>query len=224
MKSLLISTAASWGTSIRTWVDGNILRESNCDLIAGDIADRLGYLKNALDAKVNLAGSNTLTGLTTWAAGAAPGIVVNGDQGITTNTLDVSALATFTSDVQVTTAGTLTIDGPVTVSTFGQLRLGVTTLNDAAQTIPSGGYHFRVPQITANRVYTLPASTGGGRTIKLERLRTADSFTATLQTSGAVVMGVVPVSANGFIEVVDGPTGWVVSSFSNTISSVSQTV
>lgn len=225
MKSLAISLAAAWSSSVRSFVDGNTFRESNIDFLVGDIADRLGYLKNALDGKANLAGSNALTGYWTWAAGAVSGIRVLGDNGVWTTDLRSDGFASFYNQVTFDALSNVDVNGPMQITTSGQIQESITTLADANATIPGGGVHFRVPTLTANRTYTLP-NTGNGtyRRIRLERPRTADAFTATLQTSGAVTMGVISISAAGWIEVVDGSAGWVVVGYGGTVTSLSTTV
>lgn len=222
MKNLAISLLASWGSSIRTFVDGDIFRESNIDLMEGDIADRLGYLKAQFALTPTLAGSNALTGLWTWAAGVAPGIVVLGDAGVTTTDLDVKGFGTFENQVTFTAASVLEIEGTHQTDTTATMLEQTATLADANITVPSTGNRFRAPiMATADRVYTLPTPIAAGRTLRIEKMHN-DSHKLTVKNASAGTMCDINVTAAGvgWVEVRDSSTGWVVSAFGGDVTSI----
>mgnify|MGYP000031138403 CR=1 FL=1 len=194
MKSYTIDTAAAWVGTIQTWQDGDVFRESNLDLMADSIADRLGYLKTKADGAAYLAAaSQTFTGLQTI-SGVAGGVNITGDVG-----LSVTQTASFLSDIDVTGTAICNV-----VAAQTELRLPIATLPDANATISCFGRN-RVPQLTANRSYTLPGggvatlavisvSAAGwvefqdsnGNCLRVTRSRTADAFTVTiLGTAGS---------------------------------------
>lgn len=217
MKSLTISLAAAWAATIQSFVDGDVFRESNIDLQIASIGDRLGYLKTKADAAGYLAAAaQTWTGLQT-VSGAAGGIAISGDQGLVLSgggTLQCGVDAEFT--------------GPVacqdTIDINGALYLPNATLADANATIATYGLN-RVPQLTANRSYTMPGGGGStlavisasaagwvelqdanGAVIRITRSRTADAFTVTiLGTPGS------------------GANQWRVSAWGGTVTSLDTT-
>ncbi len=174
MKNLTISLVASWLGTIRTFQDGDIFRESNIDLHSGDVADRLGYLKTALDGKVALAGNNTYTG----------------DQIFSPATLTPTL---FNEGIQFRDDGS-----GAAVRAGIYVREGV--LPDTNGTVISSADTFRVPAITANRTYDMGAASGRRR-IRVVRYRTADAFTVTVRDNLThAVVGVIPASQQGFLE------------------------
>src|SRR3972149_6424632 len=60
MKAYTIDLGAAWAATIETFQDGNVFRETNIDLMADSIADRLGYLKAQSDTFVAV-GDNPVT-------------------------------------------------------------------------------------------------------------------------------------------------------------------
>lgn len=206
MKTRTISNVA-WVTTIRTFVDGDVFRESNVDLMANDISDRLGYLKAQVDASGKLDVANTWTDENTFSAN----IVSNGS-------LIVNGAAGFNDELNVNDL--IQLFGTA-VFTGVDLRLDSReTLADAADTIVN--VIARVPLVTANRVYTLP-SYSAGRIVVLSRPRAGDNFTITLQDSGATTLAIIPALTSGWI-VAYGSGTWKPLLWSDGITSLLGTV
>lgn len=207
MKTTAIADVA-WAATIRTYQDGDFFEESNTDLVADDIADRLGYLKARDLESAKLVGNNAFTGENTHAD---------------TETFNGTALfegsVGFNGEANVNDV--LNVNGTVEFADGSEIKISSgETLADASATITQT--IARVPTITANRTYTLPAASDG-RIIYFARLGTA-AFTATLQTSGAVTIGVVPSGQPGFIKAwCDGAT-WKALEWSSNITSLLATV
>lgn len=217
MKSVTIPTGTSvaWSGTFRSFVDGDIFRESNIDLNAGDLADRLAYLKDKADAAGYLATANAWTGENTFTTEASvTDFIVDGDGEMTVNaSAQFNAAANFASEVA--TSGGLLLSG--------YLAAGIETLADAPATLSNVLVH-RVPTLTANRVYTLPTGTDGQLALFI-RPRTADAYTATLQNPAATTMGVISASNSGWILCVKKPASvWVVAAYGGTVTSVDTTV
>lgn len=217
MKNVTINTAASWSGSFRSFQDGDIFRESNVDLNAGDLADRLGYLKAQADNAVLLTGSQTITGNKTF----------NG-----TNTFGgpISSSNAITATNTVTLSGALNQSGVTTLT--GQLNVHENlssphdSMSDANESFDNVHLLYRAPQITANRFYTLQTGASVvGRLTFFTRSRTADAFTCTIQDAGGTV-GVIDASAAGWLllQCVDSSTtGWRVVAWGGTVSSLRTT-
>lgn len=197
MKSYTIDTAAAWSGTITTWQDGDVFRETNTDAVADSIADRLGYLKTKADGAAYIAASQTFSGLTTW-AGASAGVVISGDFGLTTSSLDVGSAATF-ADTVAFNAGPITFASAPSFN--GGLGADYSTLADADSTIGTPTrFEYRVPQLTASRNYGLDSTTNTlavisasaqgwvelvhsttKQRVRIVRMRTADAFTVTIK-------------------------------------------
>ncbi|MGL4442661.1 MAG: hypothetical protein ACRCU1_03480 [Alsobacter sp.] len=205
MKTTAIADVA-WAATIRTYQDGDFFQESNTDLVADDIADRLGYLKARDLESGKLAGTNIWSGISN---------TFNNDLNAASATLTSAGI----EDAVI--SNSLQIEGTVEFVNGSAIKISSgETLADAS--VPITQTIARVPTITANRVYTLPAASDG-RIVYFARLGTA-AFTATLQTSGAVTLGVVPSGQAGFIKAwCDGAT-WKVLEWSANITSLLATV
>ena len=220
MKTTTIDTAAAWAGTIATIQDGDPASEANMDLVSDSIGDRLGYLKTKADGAAYLAAATqTFTGAAVWDAANAVTIDPDGTYGLE---LSSGADALFNGNVEV--AGTAAFQGALSVTTTGTFLRDVQTLADANSSI-SATYESRVPQITANRSYTLPgggSSTlavisasaagwvelvrGDGWHLRVVRTRTADAFTVT-------ILGTVG----------SGGAQWRVSAWGGTVTSLDTT-
>ena len=219
MKSVTIPTgvATAWSGTFRSFVDGDIFRESNIDLNAGDLAERLAYLKDRADIAVTTTGTQTITGIKTFNVDA-------GD-------LTVTGASDFRCEATATFIGTVGFSSEVSASdnllAAAAFGLSTETLADAAASLSATAVVHRVPTLTSNRVYTLPATvTAEGQLMILVRNRTADAFTATLQTSAAVTLGIVSASNAGWILVRGTTSGntWRVVAWGGTVTSIDTTV
>lgn len=223
MKNVTINTAAAWVTTFRSWVDGDIFRESNTDLAAGDLADRLGYLKaqEALSAK--LAADQTFTGSNTFAGGATETFSVTGDTAAEFAAVNVNSSFSALDEVNLT--------GPVTVigdaefqaelTLAGYLNLNdTTTLADANATIATA--LARVPTLTADRVYTLPGAVNG-RVVILTRPAGSGAFYARLNDPSANEIGRVPASTAGWIVAHVSGGVWKAAMWSSTATNIATT-
>lgn len=223
MKNLTISLLAAWGASIRSFVDGDLFRESTLDLLWGDLADRLGYLKTAVDGKPSLASNNTWTGDNTFDTGTGPysNFIVTGDNGATFNT-PLVCNSSFNSANNASMQGETGFSGYTHID--GTLALSSENLGDANANVGQVVIH-RVPQLTANRAYTLPALGAGYHDKDIHvivRMRTADAFTVTVQDATPTTLGVISASAAGWIAV-QYNSGWKVIAWGGTVTGLSTT-
>lgn len=228
MKSLVINLLAGWVGTVRSFIDGDIFRETNIDLSMGDVADRLGYLKTKADGSVQLATANAITGNNTHA-----GTETFNGQATFNSTSSFNDDASFNSSVDVSA----TLNSNTLAQFQGELRLvgafanlnGVVrfvpeTLANADSVIGANTFFARVPQITVNRIYTLPAAIGDGQIVVLSRVRTADAFSVTLNTPAAVTVGVIPASQAGWLVAEYQGGVWKALLFSSNITSILATV
>lgn len=209
MKSLAINLLASWSAAIQSFVDGDVFRESLIDLMSGSIADRLGYLKTAVDGKASLAGSNAFTGdnefntdVSSWEVSGS------GDALFTCGLLDANCNVRARSDA--------TVDGALTLLTT--LVLNSHVLPDASGTVPATYVCYCVPTLTANRAYGTPAASPDGKLLIFTRPGT-EAFTA-----GLTGMGTVPSGQAGFIVAVVRGGAWVPVLWSSNITGLSTAV
>lgn len=216
MKNVTINTAAAWSGTFRSYQDGDIFRESNIDLQAGDLADRLGYLKAQVDGAATEAGNNTFTGVNAFNLDAGDLTITGASDLVITSGFQVNAASAF--------------NAPVTCNDIIEVAAGIglahETLADAADTIAATTTHARVPALTASRIYTLPAAAGcaPGHTVILERVRTADAFTATLQDpTGPTTLGVISASNAGWIMAVLRGSSWRLGAWGGTVTSLDTT-
>lgn len=206
MKSVAI-TVAAWVASFSTWQDGDVFRESQIDIISGEMADRFGYLKNALDGKASLSGTNTWTAMQTIqpSDGGAPiGLRLY---------RELHFVSTATSPGEATRAG---------------LHHRKVILPDVDGTYAPDGDTFIVPQTGGNRIYRFGPNGGNdGRRIRIVRPRVGDAQTVTVQDSGSNTIAVFPSGAAGWIDIefdVSKTPQWLPVSWSSTLTSVVQTV
>ncbi len=217
LKTIALNLAASEPTGVRSWQDGDIFRESNCDLPTTDIVDALGWLKTTLSFKVapaddvDFSGTINFTGAVVFdeTTGLIP---VEFNTGILINALGLEV----TSGGITCSAGNISLQGgeltySSTVSSGTVHR--VTTGTDAALTITAAADEYRCPQLTANRVWTVdntPAPTTGRR-LRVSRPRTADAFTLTIQREDTTTLCVFASMASGYVDLIYFGGQWVVS-------------
>ena len=204
MKTITINLGAGWGATIRAIQNGDELDEANlADIISQDVADRLGWMKTAVDAKPDLSDNNTWTGLTVFDRSAGGYLAA------------------------VNVIGELTFgDGGGGADDY---RSGLLhreyVLPDSTTSIQPIAETFVVPQITANRVYTLSAPGGNyGRRVRIVRRRTADAFTVTV--GGGTTQAIISASAQGWVDLEwsSGASDWRVVGWGGTVTSIDTTV
>lgn len=225
MKNVTINTAASWGASFRSFQDGDIFRESNIDLQAGDLADRLGYLKAQSDASGKLAADQTWTGSNTFntGTGTPKTIAITGDGDFNVERIRV---ATGT-DGGSWDASTFIVKSAVEATfeciplLFAGLAAESASVADASASLSSVLIH-RVPALTANRVYTLPSG-AAGQLAFIKRTRTADAFTVSLNDGGGTIAQISASAAGWVLAMCTTTTTWVVIAWGGTVTSISTT-
>lgn len=206
MKNVTINTAAAWAGTFRSYQDGDIFRESNIDLSAGDLADRFGYLKTAVDAKPDLSDTNTWTGR---------------------QTIDLSAGgggSPYLTALQV--IGEMYFSTNVSHNANSGLLMREYALADSSTSLYPVAETFIVPQLTGNRVYTFNVAPAGnfGRRIRIVRRRTADAFTATI-ASGTGTLAIISASNAGWVDIEQSSAGgdWRVVAWGGTVTSIDPT-
>ncbi len=195
MKSIVINLLASWSGSIESFQDGDVFRESNIDLSMGSVANRLGFLKNAVDNAVSLANPNTFSAKQTFSSG------------IVTTEVELSVNRVVTHIYRPSRA-----DGTWTVSAAGVYTAsGVGgTSNIVMREIPDLPHGVT---ITGCKVTIEPAATHGAMpatkpTLRLRRYASDSSFTdvgslADPLTSTTPYETVHEISITGLTHVVD---------------------
>jgi hypothetical protein len=218
MKTVALNLAAASPTGIQSFQDGDIFRESNIDLQAASLADALGYLRAQTDNAVLKTGNQTIAGNKTF-SGTTTLSGPNALSGATTVSGALLATSTAEFDGQVNFDAACYVDE--------NLYPSFANLPDANGAIDNIRVFYRVPQITANRVYTLPTGSASivGRIHRFTRSRTADAFTVTMQDATGTV-AIIDASAAGWVELecVDtSASGWRVSAWGGTVSSLRTT-
>jgi hypothetical protein len=213
MKNVTINTAAAWAASFRSFQDGDIFRESNIDLNAGDLADRLGYLKATVDNAMLLTGNQTAAGNKTFSGATT----MSGGLDITGGDLNFSGAGSVTIDRPIEINEALTQNGFAQL--LAQVQFGMDFPADSNATFAAGKTMHRLPALTGNRVYTLPSGTSGQIKI-ITRGATTGAFTATIN-DGSRTLAVIPASTQGWIVVVcQGGTVWNNVLWSSALTSV----
>lgn len=222
MKNVTINIAATWpgGTpSIQSWQNGDVFQETNCDLMAADVADRLGYLYGALAGKGGLAATNNWTQANNF-----------GD------TIQVTGDCLVTGAIE---GGSLAVDGDSVMN--GALEFGAVathgtearydTVADAGSiTVNASLDHVRIPTLTANRTYTVeddPAPRDGAE-MRFYRPG-SDAYTVTIRREtalgGVTTLGILASAApNTWLDILFKDGHWVVAGQSNDVSSLASTV
>lgn len=227
MKTVSLNLAASAPTGISSFQDGDIFRESNIDLQAASLADALGWLKAQALAAGYLANDQTWTGsneFDTGTGGGAKTISVTGDGDFVLENGGGLRVGTGAPDGGSWVASAFTTNqdcdaefGGV-LSFLARLVASQDTVGDAPSTLSHLLIH-RVPQLTANRVYTLPSGAAGQLSL-IKRTRTADAFTVTLADGGGNI-GVISASNAGWmLAMCTGGTSWVPIAWGGTLSTV----
>ncbi len=206
MKNVTINTAAAWAGTFRSYQDGDIFRESNIDLSAGDLADRLGYLKATVDAKPDLDDANVWTEPQT-----IDGSVFSGSAYLVAQHVIGEVTFAESPDVDAYHSGVL----------HRELVLG-----DSSSSHYPTDDTFVVPQLTGNRVYTFNTVPVGnaGRRIRIARRRTADAFTVTI-ASGTGTLAIISASNAGWVDIEQSSAGgdWRVVAWGGTVTSIDTT-
>jgi hypothetical protein len=175
MKTVSISLVAAWAATLRWFQDGDVFRESQLDLMMGDVADRLGTLKTLVDGKATLAANNSWSGNQTFDGD------VSCTGGFAATTVDCSGISC--------TGGTSFPNDPV-AGVERRILLG----SDAPMNITAAYDQVRIPVLSANRVYTLK-HTGvnaprEGAKIEIVRNGNGDAFTLTVKREDATTIGI----------------------------------
>jgi hypothetical protein len=173
VKDLAINLAAPWVGTFRSWVDGDIFRESNIDTQLGSIGNRLGYLYTQVWGRALLTGDNEFAGNQAWVSGSAIfGVPVEFTQGIDAT----GSTAVFD---HVTAAGLEFL------SSHDGLRHRRFILPDATHTLADVNYdHYRVPSLSSSVVYTLTDHADyAGRRVRISRV-TVEAFSVRIRRSG----------------------------------------
>lgn len=228
MKTITINTGAAWGASVSSWQDGDIFRETNADTVSTSFADRLGYLKAQSDASGKLAADQTWAGSNEFDTGTGVGaktISVTGDGDFALENGGGLRVATGTEGVRASSSEFVV--KPLCEAIFeGPIRLDGNSFSASQETLAdanaslTGVLIHRVPQLTANRTYTLPSGTLGQLSL-LKRTRTADAFTAALN-DGVGAIGTISASSAGWIlAMCTAGTTWVVVAWGGTVTGIS---
>lgn len=214
MKTTTIDTAAAWAGTIATIQDGDPASEANMDLVSDSIGDRLGYLKTKADGAAYLAAATqTFTGAAVWSGAATVTIDPDGANDIVADDVRFNSTATSSLVLQAASNGGL----------YGAIWIDVITLTDANQSLSElADLEYRVPQLTANREYTLP---GGGVTTLGVIDASAAGWIEFRHSSGVgKLLFTRPRSADAFTVTFKGSSSWKVSRWGGTVSSLSATV
>lgn len=215
MKTIAINLAAAWAATISSFQDGDVFRESQIDISMGTVADRLGYLKNAVDGKVAAGDNVTWTGTHnfsnttvtitngTWQGAGAPDLLFSG------STLEI---------------GSVSVDGEIGINTAAGSGIISRFIagNDAAATINDAYDEYRIPTLSGNRVWTMGHTAGnvprdGARVLVSRSAAGANSLT--LQREDTTTLAVIPAAAAGWVELLF-TTKWIVSRCSANCTSV----
>lgn len=216
MKNVTINTSAPWVATFRSYQDGDVFRESVIDLQAGDLADRLGYLKAQVDNSAKLTSPNTFTAPATMTvqAGATFEQTVNIYGALTTG-----AAASFGG-------GNVSFDADGDLVFASSHLAGVATryqlCADANETRDASNDELRVPTLGANRTYKLdntPPPRTGARIRVTKAVAEAD--TLTVQREDGTTLAVLGAGSSGaawadFIYT----TKWIVSAWGGDVTSI----
>lgn len=159
MKSILGNALAAWANTILSYNDGDVLRESTLDTVIQSTADRLAFLKAAVDGRAKLTGDNSFAGNQVWVSGSAIfGVPVEFTQGI-----DATGQPLIVGDISADSLTFSTGQGGAKKRPF--------ILPDADHTLASVNHdRYRIPALTAARVYTLTNSAVyNGRVVRFTR-------------------------------------------------------
>jgi hypothetical protein len=213
-KSLTIDTAAVWAGTITVPTDGDTFQETVTDTYFDSIGDRLGYLKTQVDGAVSLGGTNTWTGGQTFSGTAT----FNDDVALNGTT---EANSFTCSSLFVGSAGTFQSESPLTFSGTGALGFRGYSANTTANL--SAEYDTcSVGTIAGNITLTLPAGFAGKR-YRVNRNRTTDAFTVTVNNPSAVAMGTISANAAGWLEFERIGANWILIGYGGTVASLSTT-
>lgn len=216
-KSLTIDTAASWAGTITVPTDGDTFQETQTDAYFDSIGDRLGYLKTAVDGTVTLGGTNTWTGPNTFS-----GVVDFLDDVSLAGSTEANSLL-CSGVVQIGPAGSFTSQCVLnfsTSSTSGVAFRGYTA--NTTSTLSANYDTCSVGTIAGNITLTLPAGFAGQR-YRVNRNRTTDAFTVTVNNPSAVAMGTISANAAGWLEFERIGANWILIGYGGTVASLSTT-
>lgn len=212
MKTITIDTGAAWDTTISTWDDGDVFRETNIDIVSTDIADRLGYLKATLDTKPDVSDDLEFTGEVEFSG--AQFVVSAGD-------ITMGATGNFTLQGTVDCD---VINATSFVAAQGGVAQNVLLLSDAAQNIDCNQNQIlRVPVLTANRIYTFNEPPEASIEITVTKAQSS-AFTATFRRADSTVLAIIDASVPGWIRFHANGTKILVSAWSAGVSSINTDV
>lgn len=204
MKTLPIDTAAAWAGTLSTIQDGDPASEATMDVVVDAIGDRLGYLKTAGDGKLALASnvSQTLSGTGDITLGTSKVILAGSP----------TSVSIAGSGITTSNGAIINIDGggQVRVNNGGILQLVAGSrmilesqiLPDADATITMYPVS-RVPAITSNRTYTLPAA-GVGEVVRIVRTVITNH---SVSINGAALIATISSNSQGWIEFINAGAG-----------------
>lgn len=216
MKDLALNLLANWANTLRSWVDGDVFRESNIDLYTGSIGDRLGWLKTAVEARVKLAGNNNIQGTQVFSTGSVTfAVPVTGVSGLTINGGATSLLGT--------TVTSLTIPNG-----RGGIKNRILTLADANTTLVEVNHdQYRIPENVDARIYTFTDNADyDGRTVTIVRPRATDNFSVRIKRSGDAGNNLFQLPANtaGWCMITCDAGVWKIGPWSHSASGIDPNV
>lgn len=221
MKNITINLAATWSTTIKQWEDGDVFREAGgFDLVYPTIADRLGWLKTAVDAKPDTSDDLEFTG----------------EVEFTGDSLRLAPAGNFVldpGDGQTNISGEVTISGTVNCDSVSASGVVVAQrgysevthlLADANESVSSNDYQvFRVPAITGNRDYTLADPTETGVEVRFTKATTA-GFTATIKRNNGTTLAILAAGAQAAVTLRSIGSKWLVEHWTANVSSINADV
>lgn len=104
------------------------------------------------------------------------------------------------------------------------IRYNRSTLADADTTVGPNHQSYRIPEITADRLYTLTVGQFSGQRVRFSRPRSADAFAVTIVEDGAGSLAVMNSSDNAWIEFEWNGTHWTTSAWGGAVATFTQTV
>jgi len=217
-KTITIDTGAAWSTGVTVPQDGDIFRESNIsDIWLKSFADRIGYLKTAVDDletdKAELADANTWLDAQTIRPSGGGGQIA----------LKLWRALLFVESSE-----------DVNEALLAGVRSRIKRFTDASVTYTLDAEIGILPAtLTGNRTLTLNSPQGGvrGRTLRLVRGGGASAHTFTIfDNIASANLAVFPASAaaNEWLDLVyddnSASGGWVVTGRSPNLTGVSTNV
>jgi len=204
MKTLPIDTAAAWAGTLSTIQDGDPASEATMDVVVDAIGDRLGYLKTRADGNLALTSNatQTLGGTGNIALGSSKAIVAGSP---TTVSISQTGIAISQgAEVDLDALGVLNVNsaGTLRLLAGSKMLLDSQILPDADATVSLCPVS-RVPSLTGNRTYTLPAASVG-EVIRIVRT-VITNHSVTINGAGAIAT--IATNSQGWIEFINAGAG-----------------